>query len=76
MHRIPTGHLGVDLPAQDRAARVAALLGPDAAAAMLPVSGERGPLRLAGFACSPAVTRATGAARTGNDRLEPALACR
>jgi len=52
-----------DLPPQDRAARVAALLGPDAAAAMLPVFGERGPLRLEGFACSPAVTRATGAAQ-------------
>ena len=52
-----------DLPPQDRAARVAALLGPDAAAAMLPVLGERGGLRLEGFACSPAVTRATGAAQ-------------
>ncbi|HVC61661.1 MAG TPA: DNA mismatch repair endonuclease MutL [Acetobacteraceae bacterium] len=52
-----------DLPPQDRAARVAAMLGPDAAAAMVPVSGERGPLRLEGFACSPAVTRATGAAQ-------------
>jgi len=52
-----------DLPGQDRAARVAALFGPDAAAAMFPVLGERGPLRLAGFACSPAVTRATGAAQ-------------
>jgi DNA mismatch repair protein MutL len=52
-----------DLPPQDRAARVAALLGPDAAAAMFPVLGERGPLRLEGFACSPAVTRATGAAQ-------------
>ena len=29
-----------DLPPQDRAVRVAALLGPDAAAAMLPVSGD------------------------------------
>jgi DNA mismatch repair protein MutL len=52
-----------DLPAQDRAARVAALFGAAAAAAMFPVLGERGPLRLAGFACSPAVTRATGAAQ-------------
>jgi DNA mismatch repair protein MutL len=52
-----------DLPPQDRAARVAALFGPDAAAAMFPVLGERGPLRLEGFACSPAVTRATGAAQ-------------
>ena len=52
-----------DLPAQDHASRVAALLGPDAAAAMLPIAGERGPLRLEGFACSPAVTRATAAAQ-------------
>ena len=52
-----------DLPPQDRAVRVAALLGPDAAAAMLPVSGTRGDLRLEGFACSPAVTRATGTAQ-------------
>ena len=52
-----------DLPPQDRAARVAALFGPDAAAAMFPVLGERGALRLEGFACSPAVTRATGAAQ-------------
>ncbi|HEY3848473.1 MAG TPA: DNA mismatch repair endonuclease MutL [Acetobacteraceae bacterium] len=52
-----------DLPPQDRASRVAALFGPDAAAAMFPVLGERGALRLEGFACSPAVTRATGAAQ-------------
>ena len=52
-----------DLPRQDRAARVAALLGPDAAAALLAVSGERGALRIEGFAASPAVTRATGAAQ-------------
>jgi DNA mismatch repair protein MutL len=52
-----------DLPRQDRAARVAALLGPDAAAVLLPVVGERGALRIEGFAASPAVTRATGAAQ-------------
>ena len=52
-----------DLPPQDRAARVAALLGPDAAASLLPVNGMRGPLRLDGFACSPAVTRATSGAQ-------------
>jgi DNA mismatch repair protein MutL len=57
------GHCLFDLPAQDRATRVAALLGPDAAAAMVPVTGIRGELRLEGFACSPAVTRATGAAQ-------------
>jgi DNA mismatch repair protein MutL len=52
-----------DLPRQDRAARVAALLGPDAAASLLPVLGERGALRIEGFAASPAITRATGAAQ-------------
>jgi DNA mismatch repair protein MutL len=57
------GHARFDLPPQDRAARVAALLGPDAAAALLPVSITRGLLRLEGFACSPAVTRATAAAQ-------------
>ena len=39
------GRAVFDLPPQDRAARVAALLGPDAAAALLPVDGERGALR-------------------------------
>ncbi len=57
------GRIVFDLPQQDRAARVAALLGPDAAAALLPVTGERGPLRIQGFAASPAITRATGAAQ-------------
>src|SRR6185437_13904393 len=52
-----------DLPAQDRAARAAALLGPEAAAALLPVSGERGGLCLSGFACAPTVTRSTRAAQ-------------
>src|SRR6185437_11358392 len=56
------GRVAFDLPAQDRAARVAALFGAEAAAAMVEVAGERGPLAIAGFACSPAVTRATGAA--------------
>jgi DNA mismatch repair protein MutL len=50
-----------DLPLQDRATRAAALLGPGAAAAMLPVDEERGSLRLTGFICSPAVTRASSA---------------
>jgi len=57
------GRILFDLPPQDRAARIAALLGPEAAAALLPVSGERGPLALAGFACAPTVTRATGTAQ-------------
>jgi DNA mismatch repair protein MutL len=58
------GRVLFDLPAQDRAARVAALLGPEAAAALLAVEAERGALRLTGFACAPTVTRATVAGQT------------
>ncbi len=57
------GRIAFDLPAQDRADRVAALFGTEAADAMVEVAGERGTLRIAGYACSPAVTRATGAAQ-------------
>src|SRR6185312_6336348 len=71
------GRAVFDLPPQDRAARVAALLGPDAAASMLEVDAERGPLRLTGFACSPAVTRASGAAQAltvnGHPVADPVL---
>ncbi len=55
------GRVAFDLPAQERADRVAALFGADAADAMVGVIGERGDLRIAGYACSPAVTRATSA---------------
>ena len=57
------GRTAFDLPAQDRAARVAALLGTDAAAALLPVAEERGGMHIAGFACLPTVSRATAAAQ-------------
>jgi DNA mismatch repair protein MutL len=57
------GRIAFDLPPQERAARVAALFGAAAAAAMVVVAGERGDLRITGHACSPAVTRATGAAQ-------------
>jgi DNA mismatch repair protein MutL len=57
------GRAAFDLPAQDRAARVAALLGPEAAAALLPVEEARGGMRLSGFACAPSVSRATGVAQ-------------
>jgi DNA mismatch repair protein MutL len=57
------GRIAFDLPAQERSARVAALFGTEAAEAMVEVAGERGALRIAGYACSPAVTRATGAAQ-------------
>ncbi len=57
------GRAAFDLPAQDLAARVAALLGPEAAAALLPVEETRGAMRLSGFACAPTVNRATGGAQ-------------
>ncbi len=57
------GRTAFDLPAQDRAGRVAALLGPDAAAALLPLAEERGEMRITGFACLPTVNRATAAAQ-------------
>ena len=55
------GRVVFDLPAQERRARVEALFGREAAEAMVEVNGERGVLRIAGFACSPAVTRASSA---------------
>jgi DNA mismatch repair protein MutL len=57
------GRVAFDLPVQDRALRVIALLGPEAAAALLEVEGARDALRLSGYICSPAVTRATGVAQ-------------
>ena len=53
------GRVAYDLPGQDRAARIASLLGQDAADAMLPVHAERDGMVLAGFACAPMVSRAT-----------------
>ncbi len=58
------GRTAFDLPAQPLEARVAALLGPEAAGALLPVDATRGLMRLTGFACAPAITRATAAAQT------------
>jgi DNA mismatch repair protein MutL len=57
------GRVAFDRPAQTRRARVAALLGEDASAALLAVDGAREALRLTGFACGPALSRATGAAQ-------------
>jgi DNA mismatch repair protein MutL len=71
------GRVAFDLPAQERVARVASLLGTEAADAMVDVTGERGALRIAGYACSPAVTRATGAAQAltvnGRPVVDPVL---
>jgi DNA mismatch repair protein MutL len=57
------GRTALNLPPQSREARIAALLGPDFAAAALPVQAERGGLTLAGLAAAPTHTRATGGAQ-------------
>ena len=57
------GRVAFDLPAQDRAARVAALLGPEAAA-LLPVEGARDGMRLLGLAAAPMASRATPAGQS------------
>ena len=57
------GHVVFEAPAQARIERVAALLGADAAAVLLPVNAERDGLRISGYACAPSVTRATAAAQ-------------
>lgn len=49
-----------DLPAQSRAARVAALLGPEVC---LPVTGQRGDLHIEGFAAPASHSRATASAQ-------------
>jgi len=71
------GRVVFDLPGQSRQARTAALLGPEAAASMLEVAGERDGLVLSGFACAATVTRATAAAQTlvvnGRPVVDPVL---
>jgi DNA mismatch repair protein MutL len=59
-----------DLPAQNLAARIATLLGDDAAPSMIAVEGERDRVRLSGFVAAPTVTRAStaGQALTVNGR--------
>jgi DNA mismatch repair protein MutL len=58
------GRVVFEAPAQERVERVAALLGSEAAAVILPVNEERAGLRISGYICSPAVTRATVVAQT------------
>ncbi len=57
------GKVLLDLPSQDRAARVLALLSDEGGASvpqgLLAVEGERDGMRLSGHACGPAVHRAT-----------------
>ncbi len=55
------GRTALDRPAEDRAARAAALLGPDARAGLLAVEHARDALRLEGFALGPAASRTTAA---------------
>jgi DNA mismatch repair protein MutL len=58
------GRMVFEAPAQARIERVAALLGSEAASVMLPVDEQRDGLRISGYVCSPAVTRATPVAQT------------
>ena len=71
------GRVLFDLPAQDRPARIAALLGAEAAATLIPIEAEREEMRLAGFIASPAVTRATTAGQSlvvnGRPVVDPVL---
>ena len=71
------GRTEYDLPAQDPAARAAALLGPAAAATLLPVQAERDGAILGGFAAAPTHTRATAALQfivvNGRPVLDPVL---
>ena len=67
------GRVVFDLPAQDRAVRVAALFGPEAAGAMRTVREARvitgvgsagSEMVLSGYLCAPSVARMTGAAQS------------
>ncbi len=57
------GRVEFDLPAQDRAQRLGALLGPEAAGCLLAVDATRDGYRLSGYACAPSLSRATAAAQ-------------
>ncbi len=71
------GRVAFDLPAQDAAARVAALLGAEASMALLAVAETRGPLAVTGFICAPTVSRATAAHQSmvvnGRPVVDPVL---
>ena len=58
------GRIVFEAPAQTCLERVAALLGAEAAAVLLPVNDERDGHRVTGYVCSPAVHRATAVAQT------------
>ncbi len=71
------GRTDFDLPAQSRAARVAALLGPEAAGALLEVDFTAGDLSVSGFAAAPSFTRANALGQTlivnGRPVVDPLL---
>jgi DNA mismatch repair protein MutL len=58
------GRTQFDLPAQDRAARVAALLGHDGDESWLSVAAERAGMVLSGLICAPMVSRATASGQS------------
>ena len=58
------GRVVFEAPVQERIKRVATLIGAEAAGVMLPLSEERNGLKITGYICSPAVTRATPVAQT------------
>jgi DNA mismatch repair protein MutL len=58
------GRAVFDAPAQEPVERIAALLGAEAAAVLLPVAEERGIMRIGGHVCAPSVTRASVAMQT------------
>jgi len=58
------GRTMFEAPPQERIERIATLLGDEAAAVLLPVTEDRGELRISGYICPPSVTRATVAAQT------------
>ncbi len=68
------GRVAFDLPGQPRAARVAALLGPDTTIA---IDAVRGDLRIEGFVAPPSVSRASASAQAlvvnGRPVVDPVL---
>jgi DNA mismatch repair protein MutL len=71
------GRTDFDLPAQSHAARVAALLGPEAAGALLEVDFTAGALAVTGYAAAPSFTRANALGQTlivnGRPVVDPLL---
>jgi len=64
------GRVAFDLPEQDRRARLVALLGAEAAGALIEVAEERDGIAVAGFIAAPSLSRATVAGQffTVNNR--------